>query len=74
MESNYYFLFGSDACRILLEDGQESLLSWLAENTEFAVVCYNEYHSTPEELLDAYDGWRDYLPITKELYNIISNL
>lgn len=67
-----YFLFGSDACQILLHDGQEALLDWLTANTEFDVFCYGEF-STPAELLDAYDGWCEYATITEELYNIISN-
>lgn len=64
-----YFLFGSDAVRIYLEDGIETLLA--TPDNCFGLFEWTE-SSTPEQLLDAADGWFDWCSITEEDFNQLS--
>jgi hypothetical protein len=69
-----YFLFGIDACQILLHEGQEKFLEWAKEETEFSVFRFEENFSHPIDLLNSYDGWGEFSAITEELFNKIQEL
>jgi|JFJP01.1.fsa_nt_gi hypothetical protein len=67
-----YFLFGSEICDAMEEDGIEAALK-VAEEGGFATYYWDE-HSTPSELLAEYDGWNSYMEITEADYIRFQNL
>jgi len=78
-----YWLFGSEACKAYREYSESSLSSFKPFILEkLALIILKEdfdiYMSTPRNknyamnLLDAYDGWKDYEQIDQDLYDTIN--
>ena len=69
-----YWLFGSEACSICRSHKQSNID---VKADQIADEHFSIHMSTPQnknyaiDLLDAYDGWRDYERIDKELYNML---
>ena len=69
-----YWLFGSEACNICRAHEQSNRD---VKADQIADEHFSIHMSTPQnknyaiDLLDAYDGWRDYERIDKELYNML---
>ena len=69
-----YFLFGKDACRILIEDCADTLKPLIkaiegGEIDSYRLYEYIEGETNPAELLFNYQGWEDYSTLTKREYN-----
>lgn len=62
-----YYLFGEEACKVLSEEGKEEF------NKRKDEFCYDTFEfivgiTHPSDLLDGYDGWRNYAEITEEFF------
>lgn len=61
------FLFGIEACQLLLEDGFEALLESIQEDVEFELFQFN-VNSNPVDLLIKFQNWNDYAVISSDEY------
>jgi len=68
----YYFLFGETACR---QYGDKESFEQFLENldTEFGIAKFIEGEN-PESLLEAMNAWFDYVAVTKEEYEQLSDI
>lgn len=69
-ESQFYFLFGSDAVRIFDED--EDKFVALVKNRDFHYFWSLVEFDNPQQLLAEYDGYDDCMSLTKEQFNKLS--
>lgn len=61
-----YYLFGSDAVRVFHNEGFEQLLKEAdGHHGSAGLLAWDESHPS-HELLEAYDGWMDWVILTKE--------
>lgn len=70
MDRYKYFVFGTDAVALLMEENEKEFLE---TKDDIGYGCYewDEQNSTPEDLLQAHDGWFDYCFVSKELFDKI---
>lgn len=61
-----YFLFGEVVCRALDEEGIKKAVK-VAETEGFGLYYWDEL-STPDELLNEFEGWSAWTEITKSQY------
>lgn len=74
MEAGRYkhFVFGEEAVRTLMEEGEEVLLEDIEkECMGYGTFQWDDRNSTPEDLLQAVEGYTNYAFISEELYNKI---
>lgn len=72
-----YFIFGEDACQVLLEGGIDELLSGIKKEDSkisFALYEFDLSSPTPADMLNEFSGWGDYQTLTKENYLTLKNL
>jgi len=71
-KKEYYFLFGQIACSRYQE--KESFEQFMENlDTEFAIAKFIEGEN-PESLLEAMNAWFDYVAVTKEEYEQLSDI
>lgn len=76
---NTYYLFGMDAINHFHEFGIDSLINTVKNRIEdgfnipFALYAWEEGDS-PTELLNAFDGWDGFIPLTQGDYNKLLNV
>jgi len=69
-----YFLFGEEACNNYTYEGMSFLMEEIKIGViGWAVFKYEDF-SNPIPLMEAFDGWVEYLIITEEEYNKIQKL
>lgn len=66
-----HFLFGDDACRIYSEDGIEALTEYIESGEAYELY---EYTGDAIDLISNFSGWDDYIILSKDEYNKISEL
>lgn len=65
-----FYLFGNDAVNEFNENGIEGLIDEIENNNlGYAVFEFIEGKTRSSELMEAADGWGDYLILTEEEYN-----
>jgi hypothetical protein len=72
-----YFIFGEDACQVLLQGGMDELLSEINKEDSpisFALYEFDLSSPTPADMLNEFSGWGDYQLLTKENYLTLKNL
>ena len=72
-----YFIFGEDACQLLLEGGMDELVSEINKDdsdVSFALYEFDLSSPTPADLLHNFSGYGDYQTLTKENYLTLKNL
>jgi len=62
-----YFLFGEEITRVLETEGIAAAVKAAKDGAIYATYYWDEYAS-PGELLSEYDGWNDWMQITKSQY------
>lgn len=67
-----YFLFGSEACQELLNEGEEAFLKWTEDNTDYDIYMFVWSKSSPIDLLNQFEGWGEYSVISRELYESLN--
>lgn len=60
-----YFLFGDDASVLYDEGRMYDILNEMYDVFEWGKL------TDPQEILNAFNGWRDYREITREEYNLL---
>lgn len=65
-----YFLFGKDACNAFNE-GEEELQEFIDRGEDLTTYVYT---GNVIELMSEFNGWDDYIILTEEDYNTISDL
>lgn len=66
-----FFLFGDDACRIYSDEGIEALTEYIESGEGYALY---EYTGDVFDLMGNYTGWNDYIILSKDEYDKISEL
>ena len=69
-----HYLFGSDACQKVLDEGVKACLEYFKETGDFSIFKFTNGETTSRQLLEAYDGWGEWCIINAEEYNILANL
>lgn len=73
MNKYHYFLFGEEICDKYHEMEFSNFLA-IALKMDFSFYCYNEACQSPEDLLEAYNGWNNYAKITESEFNQLQQL
>jgi hypothetical protein len=63
-----FYLFGGEACRLIEEDGIDSL-----KNADFETYMFNPMIDNPNDLLAKFDGWEAWREITEEEFLKLMN-
>lgn len=66
-----YFLFGNDACRTYSEEGMEALTEYIESGEGYALY---KYTGDVFDLLGNYAEWTDYIILSKDEYDQLSEL
>lgn len=68
-----YFLFGDTATDIV-ENGEGMTSKQMAKEIKkdiYGVFEYHEGETSPQKLLNEYDGWNAFMEISKDLYDLL---
>ena len=73
MSDKTYYLFGSEAAKIYLDNDIDYFCKAIALGLEHKLFVYDDNCNQPSDLLEAYDGWNGYAILTEEDYRGIRN-
>jgi len=66
-----HFLFGDDACRTYSDEGIEALAEYIESGDGYSLY---EFTGDAIDLMYNYTGWNDYIILTPEEYQTLSEL
>lgn len=72
MKTKTFYLFGTDAVREFQESQDSKAVAEIIRNNGGQLYSIGLYDNT-SELLSAYDGWNDFLELSEEDFNAISD-
>ncbi|SED11731.1 hypothetical protein SAMN04489761_4325 [Tenacibaculum sp. MAR_2009_124] len=65
-----FYAFGLEISNLINENtSDEEVISFCKENGDYSVFCFEEGHTHSVSLLEAFNGWSEYVSITETLYN-----
>ena len=70
----HYFLFGAGICRALNDGGMRAACKYARNTYDLSVFCFEDGITTPEELMEAADGWGDWACLTEKEYKKLNNI
>jgi hypothetical protein len=70
----HYFLFGGEVCRELMDGGIKAAIKCAKTQSDWAVFVFEDGITTPEELMEAADGWSNWACLTEKEYKKLNNI
>ena len=69
-----YFLFGSGIIDAYNDGGMRAACKYARNEWDWSVFCFEHGTTMPFELLDAYDGYLEWILIDEKEYNKFNNI
>ena len=68
-----FFLFGTEPCEVARQVFDASVIAYLINKNQGALVKFNSAEEHPSELISKYDGWGDWMELDADQYDEINS-